>query len=154
MRKHFIIYLLLLFPAWMSLCAQSGDEGNEKIKAQKVAFITRSVNLTSKEAQVFWPVYNEYDQKRNNILSERRNAFAYFNQNEAKLSEKETDEIIATFVRLQKEESNLFDEYNAKFRKILPAKKVMKLYVAEVEFKNYLLKQIRDNRSQTGPSRQ
>jgi hypothetical protein len=154
MRKRIIIYLLLIFPAWATIWAQSGEEGNERIKAQKVAFITRSVNLTSKEAQVFWPVYNEYDQKRNSILSERRNAFTYFNQNEAKLSEKETDEIISTFVRLQKEESSLFEEYNAKFLKILAAKKVMKLYVAEVEFKNYLLKQIRENRSQTNPSRQ
>jgi hypothetical protein len=153
MRKQIFICLLLIFPAWTFVSAQGTEDGNERIKAQKVAFITRSINLTAREAEVFWPVYNEFDTKRNAILIQRRNTFTYFNQNEAKLSEKESEEIIATFIRLQKEESSLAEEYNAKFRKILTAKKVMKLYVAEVEFKNYLLKQIRENRSQSAPAK-
>jgi hypothetical protein len=143
----------MTLPANLSLFAQGTEDGNEKIKAQKVAFITQKLSLTPQEAQVFWPVYNEYDQKRNTILSQRRNTSVYYNQNEEKLSEKETDEIISKYVQLQKEEASLLDEYNAKFRKILSAKKVMKLYVAEVEFKNFLLRQIRDNKTQARPGR-
>ena len=32
----------------------------ERIDAQRVAFITEKVNLTPEEAQVFWPLYNRY----------------------------------------------------------------------------------------------
>jgi hypothetical protein len=31
-----------------------------KVEAIKVAYITKELNLTSDEAQKFWPVYNEY----------------------------------------------------------------------------------------------
>jgi hypothetical protein len=153
MRNRLILFFLLLVPAWSNAWNQGSEEGSERIKAQKVAFITRSINLTAQEAQVFWPVYNEFDEKRNVVLTKRRNTYAYFNQNESKLNEKETDEIISTFIKLQKEEASLTEEYNARFRKILPAKKVMKLYVAEVEFKNYLLQIIRENKTQTRPSK-
>ena len=34
----------------------------EKIKALKIAFITEELNLTSNEAEKFWPVYNKYDE--------------------------------------------------------------------------------------------
>ncbi|MEP2238753.1 MAG: hypothetical protein ABJI22_10375, partial [Maribacter sp.] len=37
----------------------------EKINTLKVAFITEKLSLNTKEAQDFWPVYNEYQEKRN-----------------------------------------------------------------------------------------
>ena len=39
-------------------------ERREKMEAQKIAFITKQLELTPDEAKVFWPVYNEYDAKR------------------------------------------------------------------------------------------
>ena len=37
-------------------------------------------------------------------------------------------------------------EYSLKFRKILPVKKVLKLYEAEMDFKRVLLDRIKDRR--------
>ena len=39
----------------------------EKIKAMKVSYITEKLNLTSEEAEKFWPIYNEYDAKMRDI---------------------------------------------------------------------------------------
>lgn len=152
MRKsNLILGILLLLAPFYRIAAQGNEEGNERIRAEKVAFITQKLSLTPQEAQVFWPVYNEYDKKRNNILIERRNALVYFNQNEAKLTDKETNEMINRMVKLQQDEANLLTDYNAQFLKILPPRKVMKLYIAEVEFKNFLLRQIRDNKTAVRP---
>ncbi|HLG04086.1 MAG TPA: hypothetical protein VI731_10860, partial [Bacteroidia bacterium] len=38
--------------------------GAERVQALKVAFITKHLNLTPAEAEKFWPVYNEYQDKR------------------------------------------------------------------------------------------
>ena len=36
----------------------------EKFKAEKIAYITNALSLTPKEAEVFWPVYNEFEGKK------------------------------------------------------------------------------------------
>ena len=38
--------------------------GAERVQALKVAFITKALNLTSAEAEKFWPIYNEFQDKR------------------------------------------------------------------------------------------
>ena len=43
--------------------AQTQEDRKEKIEAMKVAFITQKLDLSSKEAQVFWPLYNDYQDK-------------------------------------------------------------------------------------------
>lgn len=35
----------------------------ERMQALKIAFITKALNLTSDEAQKFWPIYNAYDEE-------------------------------------------------------------------------------------------
>ena len=35
----------------------------EKMEAMRVGFITQKLDLTSEEAQKFWPVYNEFQKK-------------------------------------------------------------------------------------------
>jgi hypothetical protein len=140
--------LLALIAIVPGLKAQEGSSsGTEKIQAQKVAFLTNRMGLTAEEAQKFWPVYNEYDAQRNQILEQRRSTSYYYTQNAGRLSEKETDAIIQKYISLQKQETDLLEKYNARFRQILPASKVMKLYVAEVEFRNFLLRQIRENKT-------
>ena len=61
-----ILILLISFSGF----AQRGGEIQEKIKAQKIAFITDKLELTSEEAQQFWPIYNEFEAKVEKIKSE------------------------------------------------------------------------------------
>ena len=64
------IFLPILFA---STAFGQGEENNkekdEKIEALKVGFITKELNLTSTEAEKFWPVYNEMDAKMKDCRS-------------------------------------------------------------------------------------
>ena len=43
-------------------------QGNrDKIKALKIAFITEKLNLSEKEAQQFWPIYNSFEEDMSNL---------------------------------------------------------------------------------------
>ena len=57
-----IITLLLLFIAFQVGFAQKHEKRN-KIKALKTAHITSELNLSSKEAEKFWPIYNASQEK-------------------------------------------------------------------------------------------
>ena len=63
------------------------DKLKERIKAQKVAFITERLDLSSKEAQQFWPIYNAFEDKiddmRKNDLKEVRQAMRRGNLSES-----------------------------------------------------------------------
>ena len=39
----------------------TGTKSAKKLQALKIAFITQKLQLTSAEAEKFWPVYNQYD---------------------------------------------------------------------------------------------
>ena len=58
--------IILMVGLSLSLFAQSGklsDEKRKEFEAQKIAFFTQEMELTPEEAVVFWPLYNEMQQK-------------------------------------------------------------------------------------------
>lgn len=63
-------FLFLFFIA--SHLAAQQESKHEKLEALKIAFITEKLSLTTKEAQNFWPVYNEYSQKIEKIRKAKR----------------------------------------------------------------------------------
>ncbi|MFN5134949.1 MAG: hypothetical protein ACK5DG_06485 [Chitinophagaceae bacterium] len=47
---------------------QPDPKTEEKIQAMEVGYISQKLNLTSEEAQKFWPVFNEYKRDINQVL--------------------------------------------------------------------------------------
>ncbi len=145
MTKKIIIPILVLLVSTFSL-AQGHKEKQEKIKALKVAYITEQLELTPTEAQKFWPVYNDYQEKQFDLRHEKMRAI--LKKLEAgsveTLSEKEASSLL---VQMQSIEENLF-ALQKKFIKdlqgIMSDKKIMKLKKAEGDFNRHLLKQMRE----------
>ena len=49
----------VLFSAAADAQPKGKRDWHEKMKSEKIAFITTELELTPEEAQVFWPVYNQ-----------------------------------------------------------------------------------------------
>ena len=118
------------------------QDRKEQIKAQKVAYLTNRLQLTPQEAEIFWPLYNEYEQKIE--AEERPKIDQFFNKKPdiAIMSDEEINQFILD--RLQHEQ-NLIDirkEYFEKFKEILSIRKVFRLYEAEMEFRKILLEKL------------
>lgn len=155
MSRNYILILPTVF--WIifsnKLAAQNNLSPREKIQAQKVAFITGKISLTPEEAQYFWPVYNEYEKKKEELINKQRNATRQAMEGIDALPDREIENLLTDFIEVQKAQSALLEDYNRKFLQILSAEKVMKLYIAEIQFKNFLLRQIKENRVQNTPRR-
>ncbi len=140
-----IIFFLFIFSFFNNLIAQDELEGKlEKFKSKKIAYITESLQLTPKEAEVFWPVYNQFDDKRQQINLDRLKLSQHYINTKESLSDEEASILADKYVDLQLQEAALEVEYNKKFKAVLPAKKVLKLYQSEVQFKRELLKSFRN----------
>jgi hypothetical protein len=141
--KHFALFIVLITSIYNLFGQDDKEEKLEKFKSQKIAFITEKLQLTTQEAQAFWPVYNEYDNKKQAIQEEKLKTGKYYNQSGDNISEKEASELADRFVGFQMREAQLAEEYNKKFKSVLPANKVLKLYQVEIQFKRQLLKRLK-----------
>ena len=152
MRLRIIILTILLILSGIQLStnikAQENDDNINvsKIRTQRVAFLTERMNLTPVEAEKFWPVYNEYDAKRVKLTAEETRLINLFKENRASMTDKEIDNDIKKIFETRKSITSLNEEYYAKFRQVLPARKVMKLIIAETQFRVWLLNKIRSAR--------
>lgn len=114
----------------------------EKIKALKIAHITNELDLSSEEAQQFWPIYNEFENKMEKF-HELRKADRKKHKTESELSDKELEALVDNHIIMEQKELDVKKEYHAKFKAILSIQKVAKLYKAEHNFKRDLLKKMR-----------
>ena len=114
----------------------------EVIKSKKVAFLTENVGLTSQEGQKFWPVYNELEKARLDLMDRKRD-LEESTEDKAVKSEDSYRKLAGEMVGVHLKEAKLIEEYNTKFLSILPAEKVVKLYRSERKFRSYLMQEMR-----------
>lgn len=112
----------------------------EKIESTKIAYLTQCLQLTPQEAQLFWPIYNEYIQKRNQIIKNNTTKPKDLNKPIEEMTDKEIDAMVDGELIQEQMLLDLKKEYIEKFKAILPIKKVAKLFSAEKDFKKILIK--------------
>lgn len=110
------------------------EQKKEKIEAIKAAFITNKLNLTTDEAQKFWPVYNQYHKEIIDLFELRREA--------RKNDDNSLDEDLEYDVKI----ITVRKKYKNEFLKVLSPEKTNQFYQAEREFREELIKQLKNRR--------
>jgi Spy/CpxP family protein refolding chaperone len=139
-----IIGLFFFFTAGFAQPGKEKHQDFEKYKAMKVSFMTEQLELTPQEAQQFWPIYNEFEKKRFEFHQSRRTLEEKVKKNYDKYTETEFREISYEMVDQFREEYDLMKEYNEKFLKVLPAKKVVMISPAENDFRFRMIREFRE----------
>ena len=144
MKRILIITIFILTSASYGFA-----QNNPRIKALKTAFITNSLDLSSKEAQQFWPVYNKYERTIHleKTLKMRQLTKKAINLGGMEqLSDNEANAILKDIIEIDFKVANAKKELYDNLMGIIPPKKIMKLFKAEQDFNKELLKQFRDRK--------
>ena len=139
-KTLFILVLMCSFSSW------SQESKSDKVEALKIAFLTDKLELTSKEAQTFWPLYNEYNSKMEKLRKSKKSDFNELKNKGENFSDKELEALIKEVFASKQKELDLQKEYYDKYVKVLPVKKVALLYQAENQFKRELLRKIKEKK--------
>ena len=115
----------------------------QRMKAEKISFISARLDLTTDEAQVFWPVYNEFEKKRFEIKQQIHEFERMPDEEFVKLSDSEIEKLTNNYIGSFEKDALLLKEYNKQFLKILPKKKVLMMYRTENEFRSHLIREYR-----------
>lgn len=142
MRKY-----LLLFIGVICLTATAQEQNNhqhrprmtkEEMRAKQQDFLTRHADLTEEESTAFFPLYFELQDKKheaNRRVWKQARAVPHDER-----TEEDCNKIIDSLADVKIECATLEKEYLQKFKKILPAKKLMRVQMAEDRFQRELLR--------------
>lgn len=143
-----LLFSLLLVATAMAQDVESqikDPKAQEKIRAARIAYITEKLGLTPAEAEKFWPIYNEFDQKRRELRLQNRDFRK--NPDPAKSQEEMEKAAIAQQHQLRQKELDLEKDYSNKLLNVISAKKVMELQRTEKDFRNLLLRRMQQQQA-------
>lgn len=123
--KRLILILTLFLGSFSIANAQKENKEDraEKVQALKIAFITQKLELTSNEAQTFWPVYNRYETDLRQVMKDNRSGGDPIDNEEKVL--------------------NVKKKYRSEFTKVIGQPKTNILFNAEREFRGVLMRQLK-----------
>jgi len=133
MKKLLLIITMFLTVGTLAVKAQDDDDAKQgnggRVEALKIAYLTKKLNLSTEEAQKFWPIYNKYSEEiRKTKLEARANGGKEIDTEEKLLS--------------------IRKKYNGEFVKALSSEKVNSFFKAEKEFSGFLQKELQERRMQ------
>lgn len=145
----------ILFFVFLATCiglqgqVKMKKQTREKIRALKIAYITDQLDLTESEAEKFWPIYNKFDTMLMKLRVEERyklkKSIREAGGLEA-LSEKEADNITRRMLEIEKKMYETQKAYFSSLRKVISAKKIIKLQMTEREFNRNMIRKLRKPR--------
>ena len=149
---------LLLFISVICLAASAQEQTGkprppritpEEFQAKQKEFITQHADLTEEESTAFFPLYFELQSKKHEVNGRVWKKARAVRPHER--TEEECNEMIDAWADAKIECATLEKQYLAQFKKILPAKKLMRVQMAEDRFQRELLRSIQ---AENGKNRQ
>ncbi len=118
---------------------------NERVEAARVAYITQRLGLTTQESSAFWALNNEYETAQRAIEEKYKPDVA-----PGQMTNEQASRHLEDRLKAETELLDLRKKYHARFREVLPPRKLVLFQQAEREFRLELLKKVRENRRPGG----
>ena len=138
------IFIITVLAACLGMTADAhkrcDNDWKEKIMSEKIAFLTMEMNITPEEAQAFWPVYNQVEQEKDAALEQVIKSYKALST-AVELNAK-TEKLLEAYLEAQKNLRKVDNEAPEKYKAVLSAEKVAKLYVAEEKFRRQHIRKL------------
>ena len=138
-----ILCLLVALTATLSVQAEvTKDQALAAVEAQvalvrqvantqRTALVAENVSFTAAEAEAFWPLYREYRAEFQKIGDVRFTLIKDFAKNFSSMSNEKAEELTDEVFSLEQKAVKLKKSYAKKFRKVVPATKVFRVFQIE-----------------------
>jgi Spy/CpxP family protein refolding chaperone len=149
MKKLILILLVISTFSYAQKPNNNGQCSNyDRITSLKITHITEELDLTSSEAEKFWPIYNEYNDAIMAIRKEQRSNCNVQLRKEGidSLTDEEANVLIDKMLVMKTTELNYKKELVSNLKGVLPPKKIIKLQQAEHSFKEKLLRRLKEKK--------
>ncbi|MDT0676279.1 hypothetical protein [Autumnicola musiva] len=134
--------ILLFFLMFFCVLQSNAQDDREQIKALKTAFITQELNMSNKIAQKFWPIYEEYENRRRQLHSEEDTKLL----DTECINEQQAEKVLGEYLDIERKEYVIKKQLFQDLKEILSTKDIIKLHRLEDEFHKKLIREYRDRK--------
>jgi hypothetical protein len=143
MTKYILVVIFLI----STLTYSQNGRKLERVKALRIAYISNKLALSTEEAQQFWPVFNSFDAKQFDLrLKKKQLMFKLKAEKTNQISNKEMQSLLEESEDLDIDIQKNRSIFVKNLQGIISPQKILMLKQLEVDFKNEMLKQIRNRR--------
>ena len=120
------------------------DNFTNKMKVNKIAYLTDKLDLSVEEAQKFWPIFNNYEDEMTAVREKMRprdttkEGFPK-RPDFLKMTEQEAQDMINRHLKSKREIIDIQDKYSKEFKKAIPTQKVMMFFMVEKKFMTQMI---------------
>ena len=111
--------------------ADNMDIVREKIRADKKLLVSEEMELTEKEANAFWPVYESYQKDLQKVNDRTLALIKEYAAHYKTMTDAVAKKLLDDMLKIEADRQNLRKSYLPDFQKALPAKKVARYYQIE-----------------------
>ena len=137
-----ILFVVLIAFLGSNLVAQTLDDymevQREALKTEKKAVVAEAMMFTDAESTVFWPLYNEYNNKMYTHNTDLYKLIKKFAENYETISDENAVELWNAAMKIEASLASLEKQYFKKFLKIMPGKKAMRYFQVESKIKTLI----------------
>lgn len=134
----YILTLSMVMLICVSSIAQHNRQDRKKLESLRIAYITDELDLSSEEAQIFWPVFNEFEKKRTELRKSKNMLLGD--------SSKNSSDIVTEYLAIEEEEHLLNENYITQMREVISDEKIITLISSEKRFRERLIKRLNSKR--------
>jgi hypothetical protein len=98
------------------------------IQLRRQALVTAAMDLTPKESEAFWPLYREYRTEMAKVGDRLSKLLVQYAGQYDTLTDAQAVNIMDEYLSIEKAKNNVKGKYVSRFRKVLPARKVMRFF--------------------------
>ncbi|WP_247653661.1 hypothetical protein [Flavobacterium sp. CS20] len=133
--------LILLLSLLLSINLSAQTDENDDVKSYKIALITERLDLSSKEAKLFYYIYNKHNERYENLKKQIWQPIKKDLKNIDNLSKKEAEALLENYRNYNLKRFEYREDYIKELLTVISAKKIMRLKKANYDFNRKLLKQ-------------
>ena len=143
--KKLLLLILMLF---VSINISAQHKNRERIKALKVSVITEQLDLSEKEAQKFWPVYNAHEKETSEIrFKEVKEIRKEIKENIDTMTDEKANELLKRLNNAEIKMHQLRMDFANNLSDILSPKKIILLKIAEDDFKRKMIEELKKRKN-------
>ena len=120
--------MLLAAPAAAQQTADKIEVTRSVVDAERKMIVSKNLDLTEAESEVFWPVYNEYREEIRKVNDKRVLLIRKFAADFATLDDKRAEDLMKDYLDYQEEHVKTRRTFVKQFSKVLPARKLFRFY--------------------------
>lgn len=136
--KRFGWLLVLLMSVQITWAQRSNQD---KIHAMKIGMITENLQLSSDQAEKFWPVYHAYESERVHVIRHMRKLQRQVSHNE--IPQSEIVKVEEQILSLKNQESEIIRTYRPKFLRVISSDQYASLLKTERQFQDMLVQRLK-----------